>query len=1101
MNIIKVHIIILFSLVCYYGFTQEDQSGASFAELESSYILLKNMNLQETAEFPVIAYGLADAYAREGQFKPAIEKMKEALEYEDHAKGVPDDFRSSIFLELSNYHSEISEIHQSIQYLIISIEEWEKLRGADNFTNFERNKLLGKRYRLINELDKSLERHQYSLKLLDGLDPFDYVLYYGIVRSHIANVLFDKGDFSNAMTNYREALDHYEQSGDTKNFIYSDILEKAANCLRFLGNFSHANQYYLQSLQIKRELGLDNDTYYLNGLFNYGRSLESMGHCQEALDIHLSTLELAEEFYAPDDSIWGNYYRSLSVDYKCIGDLKNAILYREKAIEIYDRNNEKDNPNYPSFLSGLALMYSQNGDSERAILMLEKSHELVKTMFGDKDLDFGIIAMNLGYLQNSTGNYEEAGEYYLMAEKNFKVSLNSDNITLADFYSNFASFHIEMGNYKEAEELIERGLDVIRLNSLGENHTAYDALQIVRSELLFNLNEIDQAIAVLTEVVSSIENKFGKDNPVLANHIFTLAKYYAVSGDLNKALQLFKRANGHYLEGLKRVFTYRSEAEKRIMVSSLKNWQSLYYSFLNSEAFLNDELISDIFNDHLIKKALLLNASKGVLGDLLSMQNPDIDKRIDEFNSLRRKLTIGMNGSLADEINDQESLKETINKLENELVNLHSEYFNDDDFFAKDWKEINQSLSPGEVVVDFIHYDRVLGDLQSVEERPVQYMAFLLRHEWDKPRIVPLFIEEELQELLESNSPDQLYASRGRVSRNVADVAGTYDLIWKSIEPYLDGIRTVYFSPAGLLNQVPFAALGPENGQLLSSKYNLVQLSNTYLITQKKNEPGFDRTVFIGGVDYDIDKHGRENDTNVNLDLNSINKSKGTRSIGESWSYLPGTLKEINAIEALFDKSRHDMTKWTGQEASEARFKAFSGNSPKLIHLATHGFFFENPEKRQMMTEDILNENKFKYAEDPLLRSGLILAGANQAWQHGINPFEEEDGVLTAMEIANMDLSNTDLVVLSACETGLGDIDGSEGVYGLQRAFKMAGVDLIIMSLWQVPDKETAEFMTLFYENWLGGKDVRAAFNNTQKTMQQRYKDEPLKWAAFVLME
>ena len=136
-----------------------------------------------------------------------------------------------------------------------------------------------------------------------------------------------------------------------------------------------------------------------------------------------------------------------------------------------------------------------------------------------------------------------------------------------------------------------------------------------------------------------------------------------------------------------------------------------------------------------------------------------------------------------------------------------------------------------------------------------------------------------------------------------------------------------------------------------------------------------------------------------------------------------------------------------------------------------------------------------------LLRSGLIFSGANYAWQNGSNPYEEEDGVLTALEISNLDLSNTDLVVLSACETGLGDIEGSEGVYGLQRAFKMAGVDLIMMSLWEVPDKETSEFMNVFYTNWLSGQEVRTAFRNAQLEMSTIYKDHPEKWAAFVLFE
>ena len=136
-----------------------------------------------------------------------------------------------------------------------------------------------------------------------------------------------------------------------------------------------------------------------------------------------------------------------------------------------------------------------------------------------------------------------------------------------------------------------------------------------------------------------------------------------------------------------------------------------------------------------------------------------------------------------------------------------------------------------------------------------------------------------------------------------------------------------------------------------------------------------------------------------------------------------------------------------------------------------------------------------------MIRSGLILAGANPSWQGVEPPAGKEDGILTAYEISQMNLSSTELVVLSACETGLGDVEGNEGVYGLQRAFKIAGAKYLMMSLWQVPDEETSEFMTTFYREWLGGKTIRQAFRQTQQAMRENYPREPFLWAGFVLVE
>ncbi len=318
-------------------------------------------------------------------------------------------------------------------------------------------------------------------------------------------------------------------------------------------------------------------------------------------------------------------------------------------------------------------------------------------------------------------------------------------------------------------------------------------------------------------------------------------------------------------------------------------------------------------------------------------------------------------------------------------------------------------------------------------------------------------------------------------------------------------MKTIYYSPSGLLNQISFAALQAK-AETLINQYDLIQLSSTAILKDQLTEPQLLSTLLIGGINYDYSKivefETVSNDL-AYLDTESLKNSKATRSRGESWNYLKGSFYEIEGLQQILRSNGLQFNVLSKNNATETNFKKLNGNSPKIIHIATHGFFFENQQNRQMHHGFGLNtEDRYRFAEDPLLRSGIILAGANYAWKHGSKPNdEEEDGILTAMEISNLDLSNSDMVVLSACETGLGDIDGSEGVYGLQRAFKMAGVNIIVMSLWRVPDDETAEFMNLFYNKWLITNNIRKAFTLTQRVMQKKYKDEPEKWAAFVLFE
>jgi len=260
-----------------------------------------------------------------------------------------------------------------------------------------------------------------------------------------------------------------------------------------------------------------------------------------------------------------------------------------------------------------------------------------------------------------------------------------------------------------------------------------------------------------------------------------------------------------------------------------------------------------------------------------------------------------------------------------------------------------------------------------------------------------------------------------------------------------------------------------------------------------QNDIGEFNVTIYGGLNYDADTIAMlANANNYNIDNlqanRSITVSDSTR--GSTWNYLQGTLDEAESIESMFENSNISTKLYTANHGVEESFKSLSGrNSPEIIHLATHGFFFPDPEKekpddRMMSLQD---KKVFKESDNPLIRSGLIMSGANMAWNGEVIPNGIDDGILTAYEVSGLDLYNTELVVLSACETGLGDIKGSEGVYGLQRSFKMAGVDYLVMSLWQVPDKETSEFMQLFYQNLLAEQSVGAAFRDAQNIMKQKY--------------
>ena len=339
---------------------------------------------------------------------------------------------------------------------------------------------------------------------------------------------------------------------------------------------------------------------------------------------------------------------------------------------------------------------------------------------------------------------------------------------------------------------------------------------------------------------------------------------------------------------------------------------------------------------------------------------------------------------------------------------------------------------------------------------------------------MPLFERNTIDDFNKSQSENNydfinsLYTISKDVPADVANKTATlYDLIWKPLESQLAEIKTIYFSPAGILHRINMTAVPINLDKTLGDRFNIIELnSSRQLVSTSDIKIKNNDAVLFGGINYDSDT------ILSNSEPSLASRSRGFVSFsgidttlrGGNWNYLLGTEREINAIGKSMSNSDIIPIMYKGKDGSEEAFKNIGSgknSSPRILHIATHGFFFPDP---KIMEKDILNSKDviFKTSDNPMMRSGLLLSGANAAWSGKGMPDEREDGILTAYEISQLNLSNTELVVLSACETGLGDIQGNEGVYVLHRAFKIACAKYLIMSLWQLPYKQTSLLMTTF---------------------------------------
>ncbi len=260
--------------------------------------------------------------------------------------------------------------------------------------------------------------------------------------------------------------------------------------------------------------------------------------------------------------------------------------------------------------------------------------------------------------------------------------------------------------------------------------------------------------------------------------------------------------------------------------------------------------------------------------------------------------------------------------------------------------------------------------------------------------------------------------------------------------------------------------------------------------------------ALFGGISYELEeKEAAKVQLAQNRSMQPAFVSDSTQR-SNTFGYLKGTAEEVTGIAETFSKKGLNDLLYTGTIASEATFKKLNGTPTDIIHIATHGFYLpiEESKRQDLRFMGMDNERRNVIVKNPLLRSGLAFAGANRAWRGDSIPDNWEDGILTSHEISQINLTHTDLVVLSACETALGDIKGSEGVFGLQRAFKMAGVQTLIMSLWKVPDAQTSQLMQGFYKYWLGGMSKHDAFTKAQNEVRKANLN-PYYWAAFVMVD
>lgn len=439
-------------------------------------------------------------------------------------------------------------------------------------------------------------------------------------------------------------------------------------------------------------------------------------------------------------------------------------------------------------------------------------------------------------------------------------------------------------------------------------------------------------------------------------------------------------------------------------------------------------------------------------------------------------------------IDESQTVMSEIERLDKELTVKFASYADYVNSIGITWRKVQENLKDGDIAIEFYNIPEVswYEDGKDLDGR-YRYCAVTLRKGYDVPHIIPLFTDDRLQSI----EREDLY-----------ETDSIYNLIWRPLEEELKGVKNIFFAADRELHKIGIEYAPVSENMNIGDKYNLYRLSSTRILAENRNKGAKETAVLYGGLKYDLGKNdliaesrsGDYHPTSTSRAFTAESSRYGVR-------YLPGTLKEVEEISQNFKNTPRLITDITGTEES---FKSLAGSPIDIIHLATHGFFWseEDANKRSYVT--FLNPNnrgQQSEEDNALTRSGLFFSGANIGLQGEALPDDVEDGVLTALELSNMNLGRVDMVVMSACESGLGETSG-EGVFGLQRGFKLAGANTLLMSLWKVDDTATQKLMAEFYRNYLSGKSKQESLTLAQQSLRNNAKySDPEYWAAFILLD
>lgn len=984
---------------------------------------------------------------------------------------------------------------------------------------------IGNFYYDQNNFDSAYANYSKAVNLVYSVKAdtsFDYAFY----LQNAAATLAVSGNYELAEKYFLVSLPRLANFLHASSFEYTVFYKQYVDMKIEMGDYEAAKPLNDALIHYFKMTKGENDTYYLNCLNNKARIYQGEGDYNNASKIYLQILDAQTKYLANDTLNIATGYNNAAECFRMMGKYEIAEPYYFKALELYQQLYKNHSEHKASVLNNMALMYKAKSDYAQSEKCFLKSIENYQGVNYQNTVDFSNPLNNLGDLYRMMGNYKKAIQYCELAVEIRKNTSGEHHEYYANALTNLALIYIDFNYYSEAEQLLLKA-EVIYKEKMGESNLRYANSLSTLSSLYQRKKDFQKALDYKSRCLKLMENNGAQQTDKYALYLSgkasieaELKQYDAATNTYLQAANIFKtnfgtkdynyidmlycvanvkekankpkEARNYYLRsmlGYKKIITdnfiVMSEEEKTNFYYSLSNRFEVFYAFVMNHAkdpifAKDDSLYQTLFNVRMLDKSLLLNESNMLFKSVTNSKDTIIQKTFIQWLEQKKYLQDLYKYSQAElvknniDLDSEEAYKNTLEKQLNESSASFKQATTEVDHFV----QLKKQLTKNDIAIEIIRTALYIDD----KSYQITYGALLVSKEYAMPKLITLdschffdtlFIEQ-YKNNIQSQTQDLL----------------SYDRFYKPLEKYTLNASTIYFSGDGIYQKLNLYTLfNPNTKQYLLDATEITQLNSLKDLVQtqevKKTEPSIS---LFGFPEYELLAKPKQKE--------ELEKALTSRFGFTEFPELPGTKKETEDIAQLFKLNKWKTNLYLANNASETNIK--QQIQPTILHIATHGFFLPDQESDD---EKIFGFSSEQAKQNPLLRCGLVMAGAS-TYATDSSLTQKEDGILNAYEASLLNLQNTELVTLSACETGLGELINGQGVYGLQRAFLNAGAKSVLMSLWEVDDAATQELMTEFYKDWLRNYTInnkKASLRKAQLIIKQKYPN-PLFWGAFVMV-